>query len=68
MRPRCILAANDIGMRIKPKLSETHFPSIKRPKLDMKSKWRPAVKKTLSHASMLLSLAVHWELIGVATP
>lgn len=31
-------------------------------------KWRPAVRKTLGHASMPLSLAVHWELIGVTTP
>lgn len=26
------------------------------------------VPKTLGHTSMLLSLAVHWELIGVTTP
>lgn len=49
------------------KLTDT-FPSIKRLKLDMKSEWSPAVKQTLGHASMLLSLAVHWELIGVTTP
>lgn len=31
-------------------------------------KWRPEVRKTSGHASMPLSLAVHWELIGVTTP
>lgn len=44
------------------------LPSIKRSKLDMEPKWRPAVKKTSGHASMPLSLAVHRELIGVTTP
>lgn len=56
-----------IGIRTSQNQRDT-FPSIKRLNLDMKLEPGPAVKKTLGHASVLLSLAVHWELIGVTTP